>query len=227
MRTERNFRNIFSLVICTMLLIACLSVTVVAHAEGFAVGSTAFVCADTRLNLREKPQGTIIGDIRRGEAVTILSEIDRNGYYHIRVVKTGQECYAYGEYLTLQNIENIKVESQTQIQEESEIIWIDYSLPVSEFEDADLENATLVVISEAKLNMRKGASRKANRVKYLYYGDLLKVVSPEVKNGYILVRDIVDGKVGYVATEYVAFNHSDVYEEPDYCDSTCCWCQSM
>ena len=226
MRTERSYRNFFSMVICMVMLIACLSVTVVAYAEGFAVGTTVFVNVDTKLNLRDKPQGNIIGGIRRGEAVTILSEIDRNGYYRIRVNKTGEVCYAYGEYLTLQNIENVKVEKYPQ----DNVItsgWIDYDKPLSEYDDPDLENATLVVISDSKLNMRKGASRKAARVKYLYYGELLQVVSPEVKNGYILVKDMVDGKVGYVDTEYVTFENPDVIEEPDYCDSTNCWCQNM
>lgn len=223
MRTERSYKNYFFMVICMVMLIASLSVTVVAYAEGFAVGTTAFVNVDTKLNLRDAPQGNIIGGIRRGKSVTILSKIDRNGYYRIRVDETGEVCYAYGEYLTLENIENIRVPQKN----ESNSMWIDYDKPLSEYEDPDLENATLIVISDAKLNMRKGASRKSGRVKYLYYGDILQVVSPEVKNGYVWVKSIADGKVGYVDTEYVTFENPDIVEEPDCCETYNCWCQSM
>ena len=129
--------------------------------------------------------------------------------------------------MTLRNIENIKIPQKNP----SDFDWIDYEKPLSEFENPDLENAILVVISDAKLNMRKGSSKKSARVKYLYYGAELLVVSPEIKNGYILVKDVVDGKVGYVDTDYVVFKdpnkNFEVEEDIDYCDQSCCWCQYM
>ena len=224
MRTERSYKKVFSMVICMVMLIACLSVT--AYAEGFAVGTTVFVNVETKLNLRDAPQGNIIGGVRRGESVTIMSEVDRNGYYRIMVDKTGEVCYAYGEYLTLKNIENVKVPQK----DPSDFMWIDYDKTLSEYDDPDLENARLLVVSDAKLNMRKGAGKKFARVKYLYYGAELVVVSSEIKNGYVKVKDVVDGKVGYVDTRYVTFkNPNEIFNEDEYdCgDEFYCWCQEM
>lgn len=203
MKTERNIGSCFlNTVICIVMLIASLFVTT-AYAEGFPVGSIAYVCADTRLNLRAEPQGEIIGDIARGKTVTILSKVDRNGYYFIRVNQTGQECYAYGEYLALkENNSTSNNSTSTTISENSK------------YAKGDI----LYVISEQKLNMRKKPDRKANRIIYLYYGDKLEVVSPKVKNNYILVKSLFTGKVGYVDTSYVDFNLRE------NCCCNCCEC---
>ena len=199
MKTERNFGIYFlNTVICTVVLIASLFVTT-ASAEGFPVGSIAYVCADTRLNLRAEPQGEIIGDIARGKTVTILSKIDRNGYYFIRVNQTGQECYAYGEYLALK--ESNSTSSNSTVTSTNTTITTNYSEP-SKYTKGD----TLYVTSEQKLNLRKKPSRKADRIIYLCYGNKLEVVSPKVKNNYILVKSLNTGKVGYVDTSYVDFN---------------------
>lgn len=212
MKTERNFRiHFLTIVICISMLIASLFVPT-ATAEGFPIGSTAYVCADTRLNLRAEPQGEIIGDLARGKTVTILSKIDRNGYYYIRVNQTGQECYAYGEYLALKETGST-VSNSTSTSSNNSTATTNYNT-TSEYEEGE----TLYVISEQKLNLRKKASRKADRIIYLYYGNVLEVVSSKVKNNYILVKDLSTNKVGYVDTRYVAFE----LEEITYCE--CCKC---
>ena len=221
MKSKRNSRTItFGGMICVLALVIYFltQTAMVASAAVMPAGSIAVVTADTKLNLREKPQGKIIGKIARGKQVTILSEIDRDGYYRIRVNETGLECYAYGEYLEFlyagsdsqQNVSNIPEQDQTRSEEP------EYSVP---------EGEILVVVSEAKLNMRKKPTRKGDRIKYLYYGDRLQIVSSEVKNNYVLVRDLEEGKVGYVSLDYVVFEGDESLNEkvcsPESCCSNC------
>ena len=102
MKSKRNTRTFtFGSVICIVMLVVYFitQTAVVASAAVMPAGSIAVVTADTKLNLREEPQGKIIGKLARGKEVTILSEIDRDGYYRIMVNETGLECYAYGEFL--------------------------------------------------------------------------------------------------------------------------------
>lgn len=212
MKAERNYKTlILVVVICVSTLIASLSVQS-AYAEGFPLGSVASVCADTKLNLRDVPQGEIIGKLPRGETVTTLSKIDRDGYYHIRVNKTGQECYAYGEYLALVQSGNQNNEYDSSLYPDDDV-----TIELSDFEEGNI----LFVTSMQQLNMRKRPSRKGNRIKYLYYGDKLQVISPELKNNYILVKDLADGKIGYVDKDYVVLEGSEEIN-PEFL----CWCQS-
>lgn len=219
MKTERNY--ITRIVIFILVIFLLVEMHMVAYAAGMPVNSTAVVSADTKLNLRAEPQGEIIGKLARGEMVTILSEIDRNGYYFIRVNKTGQECYAYGEYLTF-------VEVGTNYQ--PQVNYPTYTEPEeseeSETEYSEWENAILVVTSEKKLNMRKKPDRKAPRIKYLYFGEKLQVVSPKIKNNYILVKDLTDGKVGYVDIDYVAFENTVIYNSVPKNNVPCCECSN-
>lgn len=212
MKTERNYGiYILVTVICIAMLLTGFSVQA-ANAEGFPVGSIAYVSADTRVNLRAEPQGEIIGDLARGKTVTILSKIDRNGYYHIRVNQTGQECYAYGEYLTLQEIGTQSNKTEVTPKPNTTIMT-----EYSEYE----EGTILFVISEQALNLRKKPNRKADRIKYLYYGDKLQVVSSKVKNNYLLVKDLSGGKLGYVDISYIDFE----LEENSCCEACQCCCQ--
>ena len=76
----------FKAVICALVLIICLTTKIAfSVAVSMPVNSIAVITAETKLNLREKPQGKIIGKLPHGEYVVILSKIDRNGYYRIRV----------------------------------------------------------------------------------------------------------------------------------------------
>lgn len=228
MKTERNYKSIVIqfVAIVLALVIVVTTTQVIAYADQSPVGCIAYVTAETKLNLREKPQGLIISEIRNGETVTILSERDRDGYYYVRVNSTGKEYYAYGEFL--------RIEYGTQYQEPYypvvQITPAPFIPPVSEeIEEnnqySEWENRILVVISEKKLNMRKRSNRKGDRIKYLEYGDRLQVVKPEIKNGYILVRDLNEGKVGYVDIDYVVFesNFSDPLTRCDCCPDCPCF----
>lgn len=198
MKSRRNYRTItFGTVVCIFALVICIltETAMVASAAVMPQGSIAVVTADTKLNLRQEPQGKIIGKIARGKEVTILSEIDRNGYYRIRVNETGLECYAYGEFLEFLRPGTVEQPSVNIPEQDNH----DYEIPDVTVFDGEI----LVVVSNGKLNMRKGPTRKADRIQYLYDGDRLQIVSYEVKNDFILVRDLRAGKIGYVHTDYV------------------------
>lgn len=213
--TERKCRKMFLVVLGAMLLAFLARMMVAYAAESSAIGCVAIVNADTKLNLREEPQGKIIGKLPRGESVTILSEQDRNGYYKVLVHRDNMECYAYGEYLTILHTNT----SITNTSSNSTTVKPDNSNVYYEEKKSEWENATLIVVSDKKLNLRKKPSRKANRIKYLEDGDRLVVMSPEIKNNYILVKDLADGKVGYVDINYVVLESE--YENSG-CKTKCC-----
>lgn len=222
MKSKRNCRSITfgSLIGIVVLVIWILSQTaIVASAAVMPAGSVAVVTADTRLNLREKPQGEIIGKIARGKTVTILSEIDRNGYYRIRVNETGLECYAYGEYLEFLYSGSASQQPNTSVPEQAPSHTDE---PTYESEESIPEGTILVVTCDSKLNMRKKPSRKGDRIQYLYYGERLEVVSSRVKNNYVLVRDFNDGKVGYVSLDYVVIEGNMPFEKNECGPGTCC-----
>lgn len=216
MKSKRNSRTItLGAVIGALALIICImtQTTMVASAAGMPKGSIAVVNVETKLNLREKPQGKIIDKIARGKHVTILSEIDRNGYYRIRVNETGLECYAYGEYLEFLHAEIAPKQPSVNIPEQETTREGGNEKIVS-------QDAILVVTSDLKLNMRNGPSKDKGRIQYLYDGDRLKVVSSEVKNNYVQVQDLRTGIIGYVSLDYVALEES---LKRTQCDPyTCC-----
>ncbi len=227
MKSKRNCRSItfgFLIGIVVLVIFVLSQTAMVASAAVMPQGSVAVVTADTKLNLRKEPQGEIIGKIARGKTVTILSEIDRNGYYRIRVDETGLECYAYGEYLEFLHsgtanqqlvVPSIPEQAPAYTEEPS----YEYE---EESEESIPEGTILVVVSDAKLNMRKKPSRKGARIQYLYYGEKLEVVSSRVKNNYVLVRDFNDGKVGYVSLDYVVIEGSEMPNEKVCSPENCC-----
>ncbi len=223
MKAERIFGRMFTLVICIILIITITATTVAAANESLPLYSTARVVNASKLNLRREPQGEIIGKLASGKTVTILSEIDRNGYYHVRVDETGLECYVYGEYLAFESLGNQTTPVVPNFTyEPDEEVSYDEIFSSSE-ETFYYEGATLVVTSDKKLNLRKKPSRKGYRLKYLYNGELVEIVDPTVKNGYIRVKDISDGTIGYVSIDYVAY---DGYVEDVILPSACnCNCQ--
>lgn len=223
MKSKRNCRSITfgSLIGIVVLIILVLSQTaMVASAAVMPKGSIAVVTADTKLNLRKEPQGEIIGKIARGKTVTILSEIDRNGYYRIRVDETGLECYAYGEYLEF--LYSGTANQQPTVPSVPEQAPSHTEEPTYEPEETIPEGTILTVVVDTKLNMRKKPSRKGDRIQYLYNGEMLEVVSPQVKNNYVLVRDFNDGKVGYVSLDYVVIYGDDTLNKNVCAPGNCC-----
>lgn len=219
-------RNITILVTLALVLVFSLTVTTsFAFAEGLALNSLAYVNVDTFLNLRLEPQGEIIGQIPDDEIVTILSKIDRNGYYKIRVNRTQEEGYVYGEYLSSLYYfsEDYNYSNTTSNTSETKD---DYTVITI---DGLTEGTTLVVTSKYKLNMREKPNVNGPRVKYLYLGDTLQVLSTQIENDYIYVKDVSTNLVGYVNINYVAVVNSDISTDHECCscckNCTCCECQ--
>ena len=224
MKSKRKCRSITwgSLIGIVVLIIFVLTQTaMVASAAVMPKGSVAVVTADTKLNLRKEPQGEIIGKIARGKTVTILSEIDRNGYYRIRVDETGLECYAYGQYLEFLHSGSANQQPVPSIPEQAPSHTEEPTYE-NESEESIPEGTILVVKVDTKLNMRKKPNRKGDRIQYLYNGEKLEVVSSQVKNNYVLVRDFNDGKLGYVSLDYVVFEGDEAQNKNVCSPETCC-----
>ena len=223
MKANRIFGKVITLVICICLITTVLASTVAAAStEGLPLNCTARVVNATKLNLRREPQGEIIGKLATNKTVTILSPIDRNGYYHVRVDETGLECYAYGEYLAFVSYGTqstpIIVPPFTYEPDENDYTTEDESTG----DYAYYIGAQLVVTSDKKLNLRRKPSKSGYRLKYLYNGEELEVVSTKVQDGYIRVKDLSDGTIGYVSLDYVMLKDTgNNYFEICTCNCTC------
>lgn len=221
MKTER-YSIIPRVTAIVALVLVLLTVThVTSLAAGLSSGSTAYVNVDDYLNMRAEPQGEIIGKIARGEKVTILSGPDRNNYYQIRINKTGEVCYAYGDYLTGVTIEPNATSTPRPATTSS-------TTPHKE-PTVDLSSGTYAtVISDKKLNLREGPRKKANRVRYLTYGELVEILDDGyIQNNYIRVKAVSDGKIGYVDVNYIDFLKDDVTDVAvpgSECNCSCDYC---
>ena len=190
----------FTATLVTLVLVLLFTVTTSSAATSILEpGDLAIITADTFLNLRDKPQGEIIGKIPRGDIITIKSKVDRNGYYKVYINRTGETGYAYGEYLSLYKTSNGND---------------DYTVPTI---DGLTKGATLVVTVDTWLNLREKPNINSRIISYLYNGVHLQVMSEEIKNDYILVYNTSTKIAGYVHIDYVK-----VVDENTSTDYECC-----
>lgn len=199
----------FTATLVTLVLVLLFTVTTSSAATSILEpGDLAIINADTFLNLRDKPQGEIIGKIPHGDIITIKSKVDRNGYYKVYINRTGETGYAYGEYLSLYKTSNGND---------------DYTVPTI---DGLTKGATLVVTVDTWLNLREKPNINSRIISYLYNGVHLQVMSEEIKNDYILVYNTSTRIAGYVHIDYVKVvdeNTSTDYE----CCPDCKYCRSQ
>lgn len=190
----------FTATLVTLVLVLLFTVTTSSAATSILEpGDLAIINADTFLNLRDKPQGEIIGKIPHGDIITIKSKVDRNGYYKVYINRTGETGYAYGEYLSLYKTSNGND---------------DYTVPTI---DGLTKGATLVVTVDTWLNLRESPNINSRIISYLYNGVHLQVMSEEIKNDYILVYNTSTRIAGYVHIDYVK-----VVDENTSTDYECC-----
>ena len=190
----------FTATLVTLVLVLLFTVTTSSAATSILEpGDLAIITADTFLNLRDKPQGEIIGKIPHGDIITIKSKVDRNGYYKVYINRTGETGYAYGEYLSLYKTSNGND---------------DYTVPTI---DGLTKGATLVVTVDTWLNLREKPNINSRIISYLYNGVHLQVMSEEIKNDYILVYNTSTRIAGYVHIDYVK-----VVDENTSTDYECC-----
>ena len=198
----------FTATLVTLVLVLLFTVTTSSAATSILEpGDLAIITADTFLNLRDKPQGEIIGKIPHGDIITIKSKVDRNGYYKVYINRTGETGYAYGEYLSLYQTSNGND---------------DYTVPTI---DGLTKGATLVVTVDTWLNLREKPNINSRIISYLYNGVHLQVMSEEIKNDYILVYNTSTRIAGYVHIDYVKV--VDENSTTDYeCCPNCKYCKS-
>lgn len=181
-KTER--RSITrGLMVGILILAMMLSTPIVALAAGFTPGTTVYCCAETKLNLRATPQGEIVGQIKRGEQLTIMSNVDRNGYYQVRVNSTGENGFAYGQYLTTEKVEPIKQPTREERATASRY----------------LEGEILYVASAERLRLRTKASTddSSKLIRWLETDEAVVVLNTKVTNGFLYVQTVSDQLKGY------------------------------
>ena len=198
----------FTATLVTLVLVLLFTVTTSSAATSvLEPNDLAIITADTFLNLRDKPQGEIIGKIPRGEIVTIKSKVDRNNYYKVYINRTGETGYAYGEYLSPYRTNNGNG---------------DYTVPTI---DGLTKGSTLVVTVETWLNMREKPDINSQIISYLYNGTRLQVMSETINNGFVLVYNTSTKLAGYVHIDYVKV--VDENSTTDYeCCPNCKYCKS-
>lgn len=202
----------FTATLVTLVLVLLFTVTTSSAATSILEpGDLAIVTADTFLNLRDKPQGEIIGKIPHGEIITIKSKVDRNSYYKVYINRTGETGYAYGEYLSLYKTSNGND---------------DYTVPTI---DGLTKGATLVVTVDTWLNLREKPDINSTIISYLYSGARLQVMSEEIKNGYILVYNTSTKIAGYVHIDYVKVVDANTSTDYECCPNCkyCKYCRSQ
>ncbi len=198
MKTTFGTHTTRIIAIC-MMLIMLIATPGFAMAGGLSAGSTAYVCADTFVNMRLEPQGEIIGKIARGETVTILSGPDRNSYYHVKVNKTGQTCYVYGVFLTADKVEkNVRTKTQNKVNKK------EIECPICEECLENCNEHIYYVTSKHWLNLREGPSMDTKRIMKLYHGVILIVLDDEPIDKFVKVIVLDDGTEGYVHTDYIS-----------------------
>ena len=171
------------LIVGVLILTMMLSTPIVALAAGYTPGTTVYCCAETKLNFRAAPQGEIIGQIKRGEQLTIMSNIDRDGYYMVRRVSTSELGYAYGQYLTTEKVEPIKSPTREQ----------------QDIANRYLEGEILYVQSAERLRLRTKASTddSSKLIRWLETDEAVVVLDTKVTNGFLYVQTITDQLKGY------------------------------
>ena len=171
------------LIVGVLILAIMLSTPIIALAAGFTPGTIVYCNAETYLNLRSSPQGEIVGQIKRGAELTIMSNVDRDGYYQVRVNATGENGFAYGTYLSAEKVEPIR-----QATREEKDISSRY-----------LEGEILYVNSADRLRLRTKASTddSSKVIRWLETDEAVVVLNTKVTNGFLYVQTVNDQLKGY------------------------------
>lgn len=223
-KTEnRNIITRVAMIVAAMLIILTIvtSMPAMAATTKFPVGSQCYANVSDSLNLHKAPQDhEYIGQIKKGWTVTILEGPTRDDYYYVRIDKTGQTGWAYGGDGLLKPVVNEPSAQTTKKPTTNE------TRGTQSYEECtDLGAGMLMtVVSEKKLNVRKGPAKDKYRIEYLYNGDVVEVLDGTVKNNYVKVRT-PSGKEGYVDLTYLVYGTLEDQEQDWYLPCTCgCEC---
>ncbi len=201
-------------------LLVSLVITIVALATTTAFAVPATVTADV-LNLRDVPQGEIIGSVRFGHTVDVLEGPDRNWYYKISY--KGGTYYVYGSYLDFGSDlpELPKIGDATRQKPTEKPAGSGVNTVKSEyyFLDESGYNPIFFVNAKEKISIRKYAEPESLRLTWVMRGEPVIVVDSRIANGFLRVRSI-DGKIeGYTFAKYLSL---EPIEEIDYSNFTEC-----
>ncbi len=209
-----------------------LTLAVSAYAETYAM-----VTGDV-LNLRDAPQGTVIGKVRYGEWVRVISGPDRNHYYLIEY--GGKQYYAYGEYL---DFNGSKPQGQTKPSQQTgktsrtstpkkvqktvtcKIFFCQIGPDECECECKGL----MFVKSEKRLALRTEADLKSKRIRWMPRGEPVIILDENIVNKFVKVRTLA-GEEGYAYASYLSANmirgKTYIYvecEDDGCCEDHECW----
>ncbi len=109
-------RKFIKVAIFAVMLTVATSLVTSAYADKIKPKHYVYINVETYLRLRDSPQGNIVGQVKVGTKVYVLSGPDRNHYYKIRY--KGEEYYVYGgddwEYLILAKDQEFKKNKNEQ-----------------------------------------------------------------------------------------------------------------
>lgn len=187
-----------------LLVLSLVIAITVLTTTAFAVSAT--VTADV-LNLRDSPQGEIIGSVRKGQTVEVLEGPDRNWYYKISY--KGDTYYVYGTYLDFGSDlpELPKIGDAIAKKPTSKPTGTTVKAVSTEYYylDGTGYNPILFVNAKEKISIRKYAEPKSLRLQWVLRGEPLVIVDARiVGDGFVKVRTIDGLYEGYTFVRYLS-----------------------
>ena len=220
-------------VLALMLVVAImLTLEVFAYADTYAT-----VTADA-LNLRDSPQGEIIGRVRYGEVVRVISGPDRNHYYLIEY--GGKQYYAYGDYLDFsgsvppqqsqQQQQGQKPQRQTSTKKVQKTITCKIFFCQIGPDECECECKGLMFVkSEKRLALRTKADLKSKRIRWMPRGEPVIILDENLVGKFVKIRTL-DGEEGYAYASYLSADmikgktyEAVLCENAGCCEDHECW----
>lgn len=139
-----------------------------------------------RLNLRETPNGTVIGRLDCGTEVYVLEHL-RSGWTEV-LLKNGKSGYVMTKFLQEKKPGKYEI---TEREDNFRAVRNPYTVTAK----------ALNKNTEKSVGLRVKPNKTAKAIRTLYAGDELEVLA--VGKTWLKVRDLDTGRTGYVAKDYV------------------------
>jgi uncharacterized protein YgiM (DUF1202 family) len=225
-------RKTLQVIVFALVLAIIASLISFASAERVSPGTYAYINVETYLRLRDAPQGTIMGQVKRGTRVYVISGPDRDHYYQVDV--NGGCYFVYGgdnwEYLsstkpgstpttteTTTTTTTTTTSSQSGKSKEPTSLGIaavangemiqaatclDYSKVLKDY-SSDEGVIMFVCTKSAPLALRSSPSESAARRDLLLRGEIVTAYPYTRTGGFIKVKAWMDGRSGWVHAQYL------------------------
>lgn len=187
----KNTKNTVKKVLGILMVITTLFLAVVpafASANSLGLLDPAYVnCENGKsLNLRESPNGAIIGHLECGTEVWVLEHL-RNGWTEI-TLKNGKTGYVMTKFLQEKKPGKYEI---TEREDNFREVRRTYTVTAK----------ALNKKTEKSVGLRVKPNKTSKAIRTLYEGDELEVLA--VGNTWLKVYDPETGRTGYVAKDYV------------------------